>query len=368
MTGGAIMSAVTPREALTSVPLFRRLKRPHIEAVLDVAVVRKARAGVTLQQQDETGQAMFVFLSGSARGEISGQTNRRVFRQGDYVGELALLEPAPATWTIVTEEPTEVLTLTQVQMASLMRADPELAIAIAREVSRLARSAVVHTDDGDLRRMQAQMLLYAEDLKRIYDDERERSAELRDSLMDTIRILVNTLESRDPRQVGHGGRVARYAQALAMRIGWDVDRSVQAAIGGLIHDIGLVGVRDDIARKRGPMDRKEIAELRQHPEIGARLLRGINSLEPLIPYVLYHHENFDGTGYPERRRGQDIPIEARLVAVADAFDDLRASQPPGDTTATDEALQSLRLMGVDRLDPELVLGFVDAYRAGDIIV
>jgi HD-GYP domain-containing protein (c-di-GMP phosphodiesterase class II) len=142
---------------------------------------------------------------------------------------------------------------------------------------------------------------------------------------------------------------------------------VQAAIGGLVHDIGHVGLRDAIVRKRGPLDRDEMAELRQHPEIGARLLRGIKSLEPLLPYVLYHHEDFDGNGYPERRRGQEIPIEARLVAVADVFDDIRTQLPPNDAAATETALQDLRRLAAGRLDPDLVLAFVQACRAGLIV-
>src|SRR5437588_8426459 len=116
-------------------------------------------------------------------------------------------------------------------------------------------------------------------------------------MMDTIRVLINAIESKDPRHVGHGGRVARYAQTLASHIGWEEERSVQAAIGGLIHDIGQVSLPDELVRKDGPLSRKEIEDMRRHPELGARLLRGITSLEPLLPYVLYHHENFDGTGY-----------------------------------------------------------------------
>src|SRR5439155_13965460 len=168
-------------------------------------------------------------------------------------------------------------------------------------------------------------------------------------------------------QVGHGSRVARYAQVLARQIGWDEEQAVQAAIGGLIHDIGRVSLRDVVARKRGPMTREEIAEERQHPELGARLLRGIRSLEPLLPYVSSHHENFDGTGYPERLRGQDIPIAARLIAVADAFDELRTALPPG-PAGTEDAVRSLRRLSGDRLDPELLTAFVTAYRGGKVTV
>jgi len=111
------------------------------------------------------------------------------------------------------------------------------------------------------------------------------------------------------------------------------------------------------------MSRDELAAERQHPEMGARLLRGIRSLEPLLPYVLYHHENFDGTGYPEHLRGQDIPLAARLVAVADAYDELRAALPAGEA-GSEDAFRRLRRLSGDRLDPELMDAFGKAFRAG----
>ncbi|HEV8636501.1 MAG TPA: HD domain-containing phosphohydrolase [Chloroflexota bacterium] len=360
---------MTPTDGLLNVPLFRRLRPEQLVAVAEAASVAWRQPGDVLVKQDETGQALYVLLEGAGQGAASsrltpGERRSSSLSAGDYVGELAILEPAPSTWTITITQRSRVLVLTQVQLAELMRRDPELAIAIARGAGRLARTASAPGEDREMKRLRAQMLLYAGDLKRVYDEERIRSAELREALMDTIRVLINAIESKDPRQVGHGGRVARYAQALAQQIGWDEDRCVQAAIGGLVHDIGHVGLRDAIVRKRGPLDREELAELRQHPEIGARLLRGIKSLEPLLPYVLHHHEHFDGNGYPEHRRAQEIPIEARLVAVADAFDDIRAQLPPHDPAAAEAAIQDLRRLAADRLDPDLVLAFVQAYRAG----
>ena len=106
--------------------------------------------------------------------------------------------------------------------------------------------------------------------------------------------------------------------------------------------------------------------MRQHPELGARIIRGIRTLEPLLPYVLYHQENFDGSGYPERRRGTDIPVEARLVAVADRFDEIRAQRSADDSFAQEDALQTLRRMSRNHLDPEMVNAFVDACRAGQL--
>jgi putative nucleotidyltransferase with HDIG domain len=334
-----------------------------------VAVPASLRPGELVIRQGETGQALYVIMSGAAEGRAAaaGKAAGLSFGPGDYFGETAVLEPAPSAATVVTTKATQLLVLTQVQLVAEMRRDPELAIAIAREASRLARGAPTPAEVDELRQLRAQVMMYATDLKQVYDDERARASELREALMDTIRVLINAIESKDPNQVGHGSRVARYAQTLARQIGWDEEQAVQAAIGGLVHDIGRVSLRDEIARKRGPMSREEMAEERQHPELGARLLRGIRSLEPLLPYVQSHHENFDGTGYPERLRGQDIPLPARVVAVADAFDELRSTLPAG-PESTDDALRSLRRLNGDRLDPDLLTAFMTAHKQGKLIV
>jgi ribonuclease P protein subunit RPR2 len=360
---------VSPADAIAAVPLFRRLNRDHLGAIASASVSATLRAGELVIRQGETGQALYIVLEGAAEGTVAPTSGRQPrptkYAVGDHFGDSAVLEPAPSAATVVTTEPSRLLVLTQVQLAAEMRRDSELAIALAREAARLGRSAPKSDETEEVKQLRAQVMVYASDLKQVYDDERARAAELRESLMDTIRVLINAVESKDPIQVGHGSRVARYGQVLARQIGWDEERAVQAAIGGLIHDIGRVGLRDEVARKTGAMSRQEIAESRQHPELGARLLRGIRSLEPLLPYVLYHHENFDGTGYPERLRGADIPLAARLIAVADVFDELRAPRPPGEE-ATEGAIRDLRRLGGDRLDPDMLAAFVAAYRQGKL--
>lgn len=309
-------------------------------------------------------------LSGAVEGRTApaegGLPTVQEYGRAEYFGDLSVLEPSPSPSTYTVLRPSRLLVLTQVQLAQEMRKDPELAIAIAREASRRARWGPDPPEVAELKMLRQQMLVYAEDLKKVYDEERSRAAQLREALMDTVRVLMRAIESKDPREVGHGSRVARYAQTLAREIGWDDEQAVQAAIGGLIHDVGRVGLRDELVQRNGPMTRQEIAEVRQHPELGARLLSGIKSLEPLIPYVKHHHEWFDGNGYPDRLRGQDIPLEARVVAVADAYDELRAALPPNDPIATERAMRDLRRLSNERLDPDLLAAFVNAYRAGRV--
>ena len=360
---------MTIQEALVCVPLFRRLGESWLAVLESIASVKACMPKDVLIRQGETCSAIYIVLSGELLSSTSTgppESHQLRLAAGDYFPEWTVLDPAPCASTVRTTVHSSVVTITHARLIGAMRADPELAIAIARESARVSRGAPTTADAAEISRLRAQMMMYADDLKEVYDDERNRAGELRESLLDTIRVLINSIESRDHRQIGHGGRVARYAQILARQIGWSEDLAVQAAIGGLMHDLGNVNLREELIRKTGPLSREEITEMRQHPELGARIIRGIRTLEPLLPYVLYHQENFDGSGYPERRRGADIPVEARLVAVADRYDEIRSQRSADDSFAQEDALQTLRRMSRNHLDPEMENAFVDACRAGQL--
>ena len=124
---------------------------------------------------------------------------------------------------------------------------------------------------------------------------------------------------------------ALHAEAVARRLGWRRSRLEELRLGAALHDVGKVNVRADVLGKPGQLDEVELAEVRAHPVEGAWLIAGVASLAPALPYVLFHHERWDGAGYPTRRAGLEIPVEGRLLAVADAFDAMTsvASVPRG---------------------------------------
>jgi CRP-like cAMP-binding protein len=147
---------MSPTEALASLPLFRRLRPAQIARLAEASQVGLRQPGDTLLKQDEIGQALYVLLEGAARGVAAvrraGQESPRAqsFSAGDYFGEMAVLDPAPSVWTITISQPSQVLMLTQVQLAQLLRREPEIAIAIAQAASRLARSAVAPAADQEM--------------------------------------------------------------------------------------------------------------------------------------------------------------------------------------------------------------------------
>ncbi|MDP1562456.1 MAG: HD-GYP domain-containing protein, partial [Pirellulaceae bacterium] len=139
--------------------------------------------------------------------------------------------------------------------------------------------------------------------------------------------LVGSIEARDAYTSGHSDRVAMMGRSLAAKLGLSREECQDIFLCGLLHDIGKIGIPDHILQKPGRLTDEEFAAIKTHPEIGARLLRGLRPLEKLLPGVLHHHESVDGTGYPHGLKGDEIPLMARILAVADAFDAMTSDRP-----------------------------------------
>ena len=180
--------------------------------------------------------------------------------------------------------------------------------------------------------------------------------------MSILATLTAAIESRDPYLRGHSARVSAYAAGVARRLGWDERRVAVLELGGALHDVGKIAVDVAVLRKPGPLDEDELAQIRRHPEAGAQLLHGIADFKAALPCVLYHHERWDGTGYPTGRAGARIPAEARLLAVADAFDAMTSPRPYRPALTAEQALGELERCAGTQFDPKLAAGFVDTWR------
>lgn len=237
-------------------------------------------------------------------------------------------------------------------------------LLLAGDFGRVRESLYKRTDELD--DMRAQLISYAEDLNREYQLERQRTREVESMLVATVGALANAIEARDPYTRGHTDRVARVTLAMGARLGWTEKQMQLAQMGALLHDIGKIGVPDAILRKPGQLDAEEFALMRRHPDIGAQILNGIEALAPTIPFVIAHHERWDGKGYPRRLAGEDIPLEGRILAIADAFDamtSLRAYRTP---LSLEAAAEEIRECSGTQFDPDLVPVFSSLFADGII--
>jgi putative nucleotidyltransferase with HDIG domain len=176
--------------------------------------------------------------------------------------------------------------------------------------------------------------------------------------MGTALKLTQTLVLRDPDNAGHAARVTEIALRLAAAM--DVGPARLAAIkaGGPLHDIGKLEVDRAILDKPGALDADELEEIRTHPELGARMLHGIRSLRAALNCVLHHHERWDGGGYPYGLGGDAIPLEARILAVADAYDAMTSQRPYRAARTRAEALAEVERCAGSQFDPQIARVFL----------
>lgn len=175
------------------------------------------------------------------------------------------------------------------------------------------------------------------------------------------------MEVCDPELAGHAERVGANAEVVALRLGWSDGQLEALRLGAALHDVGKVNVRAEVLAKPGRLDDGELAEIRAHPVEGMWLIAGVPSLQPALPYVLFHHERWDGLGYPTRRSGTAIPLEGRILAVADAFDAMTAGRPYRRSLAPDEAAAEIERCAATQFDPDVVDAFLAALDAGEVV-
>jgi putative nucleotidyltransferase with HDIG domain len=183
--------------------------------------------------------------------------------------------------------------------------------------------------------------------------------------MDSIRMLVECIDARDSYTCGHSERVAVYSVFLAKELGLPEDQVKAIRIGALLHDVGKIRIRDNVLNKPGRLDDSEMSIIRKHPEFGLRIVEHVTQLVHSVPCIYYHHESYDGRGYPQRLGGEEIPLMGRIVTIADTFDAMTSTRPYRQALSQKQAYDELiRLRGI-QFDPHLAEVFAEAILRGE---
>ncbi|MDF1544474.1 MAG: response regulator [bacterium] len=190
--------------------------------------------------------------------------------------------------------------------------------------------------------------------------------DLQGSYLHAIKALANAIEARDNYTAGHTDRVSRLAECLARYLGWNEEQLRNLQMGCTLHDVGKIGVPDSILNKPDRLTPDEQEKMRNHPTVGLKIIEGIDLLKPAVKYIESHHEWYDGTGYPKGLKGEDIPIEGRLLAVVDTFDAIVSDRPYRKGAEISVALQEIHKYRGRQFDPMLVDGFFNAIRSKKI--
>ncbi len=195
---------------------------------------------------------------------------------------------------------------------------------------------------------------------------KQAAAENRELFLGSIRMLAAAIDEKDPYTRGHSGRVAKYSMAIGEALGLDAEDLDRLRISALLHDVGKIGVDDRVLKKPGKLTEEEFDLMRQHTIKGANIMRPVAKLKDVLPGIELHHERMDGKGYPYGLTGDQIPLMARIIAVADTFDAITTNRPYQSAMDLDYALERVRSLAGARFDSEVVAAFESAVHSGKL--
>lgn len=185
----------------------------------------------------------------------------------------------------------------------------------------------------------------------------ELHGQLRDAFVATVRMLAEVVQAKDPFLHGHSEDVAEYVKAISGELGLDDDERERLTFASLLHDVGKIGISERILLKPGRLTAEERSIIELHPRIGFRLVEQVPGMEEIAPLVLHHHERWDGAGYPAGLRGEEIPLGARVIGVADAFSAMTEQRPYRDRMSLEDACAELERCAGAQFDPRVVTLF-----------
>ncbi|MCS6907726.1 MAG: response regulator [Anaerolineales bacterium] len=191
-------------------------------------------------------------------------------------------------------------------------------------------------------------------------------AQLHKAYEDSLTALANAIDVRDPYTRGHVERVTAYSQVLAQEMGCPEALIEQIRFGAILHDIGKIVIQDEVLLKSSPLTQDEWEKMKRHPITGAEMIKDIAYLAAAAPIIRHHHERWDGTGYPDGLKGEEIPLGARIVAVADSFDAVSIDRPYRNGLALLEAYQEILKCSGTHFDPQVVKAFQRAWEQNKI--
>jgi HD-GYP domain-containing protein (c-di-GMP phosphodiesterase class II) len=333
---------------LKRIPLFTEMSEYDLHQIDQITVEHRYDKGEVIIEENTAAERFFIIFRGkieiTKKFEDGEQFVLGVHSDGEFFGEMAILDEGPRSATARALESTTVLEISRTDFEKLLYTAPILAFTIMRELSSRLR------DTGAL------LISYLQ----------RKNRQLAKAYLDTVNTVVHAIEERDTFSQGHTDRVVEISKLIGWEMGLRENEIFNLEIGALLHDIGKVGIPDKILQKPGALKPEEIEKVREHPLKGKRMIQDISFLEQAVPHVLYHHERFDGSGYPEHLVGEDIPMPSRIIAVADVFDAVTNDRPQRKRMGFKDAVALIEKGAGSQFDPEVVAAFLKLVDSGKL--
>jgi putative two-component system response regulator len=177
---------------------------------------------------------------------------------------------------------------------------------------------------------------------------------LKKAHLDSVKVLAEAIDAKDPYTRGHSDRVRKMSITIATHLGFAEDQLESLEYGALLHDIGKIGIKDEILQKHGALTSEEYRYIQEHPLIGVKIVEEVDFFRDKVSMIRNHHEHFDGGGYPDGLMGEDIPLEARIIAVPDAFDAMTSMRPHREAMSLEEVLSEMERCNGTQFDPQIL--------------
>jgi HD-GYP domain-containing protein (c-di-GMP phosphodiesterase class II) len=376
--------------------LIRRLQQVSGGGLIPYVVDAQGRLVAAATPEFATGQDMKSleivrnFVEGGNKAQLDATTEFTAKVGSEQVEMLGTYSPVTSLdWAVVVQKPRREAYRGVYEMQRTARLLAALAVLLsiivsiyaARRITNplqvltqssraLARgdfSQRVHlwsrTEIGELAQtfnaMSDELEHFVEDLKRAADENRAL-------FMGSIQMLAGAVDEKDPYTRGHSDRVTRYSLMIAKEMDLPQTFMETLQISAQLHDVGKIGIEDHILKKPGALTAEEFEVMKTHTTKGANILRPVPQLAEMLPGIELHHEALDGRGYPYGLQGDQIPLLARVIAVADTFDALTTNRPYQTAHTPDQALQIIQNLAGKRLDPEAVKALLAVYARGEI--
>lgn len=337
-------------DLLKKIPFFSSLSDDELKKISEIIKQNEYRQGDIIIKEDDLVSANTFYIIYKGRVEVIknyGEIEELVItlkESGEFFGEISLIDDKPRTATIRASVPTSMYEINRKDLNHILYAYPDLMYKIMKELSLNLR-------DSD---------------KMLIENLKEKNRLLSNAYLETIKVIINALELRDRYLKGHTARVTMITKAIGKLMGCSKEDFYILETGSLLHDIGKIGIPDNILHKSGPLDKDEFSFIQLHPQKGKQMLKDISFLKEVIPSILYHHERFDGSGYPEHLKKNDIPMAARIIAVADAFDAMTTDRSYRKAMSHEDAIKELKT-GIDtQFDPEVLATFIKLHESGEL--
>ncbi len=348
---------------LKQVPLFASLKLNELAVLAAGFEPVELKDGEILFREDEPGGSFYIIENGEIEIlKAVGTPEERILQHwgpGNLLGEMSMFDPdGHRTATAQARTDATLLEMSHASFDKLLHRQPDLALEVIRQLSLRLRK----TDNAIIHELQEKNHQLAE----AYAEIQAANDELEIAYDATLKGWVRALDLRDKETKGHTQRVTALTRILARKLGFEGEDLVHVTRGALLHDIGKMGIPDEILLKPGALTPEERLHIQQHPVLAYEMLDPIDFLHPAIDVPYCHHEKWDGTGYPRGLKGTQIPLMARIFSIIDVWDALVSDRPYRKAMAPAEVQDYLRQHAGTDFDPALVdafLGLGDLHRA-----